>query len=63
MTTSVGHSLRVTYKEGLKDNMPFKKANRGKCRGKYVSPSGKCFTKKQVSLYYATDGTFKKSKK
>ncbi len=40
--------------------MPFKKANKGKCKGKYVSPSGKCFTKKQVSLYYASNGTFNK---
>ena len=43
--------------------MPFKKANKGKCKGKYVSPRNKCFTKKQVDLYYATDGTFNKSKK
>ena len=43
--------------------MPFKKVNKGKCKGKYVSPSGKCFTKKQVALYYATDGTFNKTKK
>jgi len=43
--------------------MPFKKVNKGKCKGKYVSPSGKCFTKKQVALYYATDGTLKKKKK
>ena len=41
--------------------MPFKKANSGKCKGKYVSPSGKCFTKKQVALYYASGGTFKKN--
>jgi len=37
--------------------MPFKKRS----DGKYVSPSGKVFTKKQVQMYYATDG-FKKSK-
>jgi len=42
--------------------MPFKKVNKGKCKGKFVSPSGKCFTKKQVALYYASDGTFKKNK-
>ena len=37
--------------------MPFKKIS----NNKYVSPSGRVFTKKQVNLYYATDG-FKKSK-
>tara|TARA_R100001463_G_scaffold21708_1_gene52108 strand:- start:558 stop:686 length:129 start_codon:yes stop_codon:yes gene_type:complete len=40
--------------------MPFTKMKTGKCKGKYRSPSGKCFTKKQVKFYYATDGTFKK---
>jgi len=35
--------------------MPFKK----KGPNKYVSPSGRTFTKKQVIAYYATDG-FKK---
>ena len=39
--------------------MPFKKT---KC-GKYKSPSGKVFTKKQVALYYATDKFKKKPKK
>jgi len=42
--------------------MPFKKANKGKCKGKFVSPSGKCFTKKQVTLYYVSGGTFKINK-
>ncbi len=37
--------------------MPFKKVS----NNKYVSPSGRVFTQKQVKLYYATDG-FKKSK-
>jgi hypothetical protein len=37
--------------------MPFKKVS----GGKYKSPSGKTYTKKQVQLYHATDG-FKKSK-
>jgi len=32
--------------------MPFKKVG----KDKYVSPSGKKFTKKQVRLYYATNG-------
>lgn len=32
--------------------MPFKKQK----NGKYKSPSGRTFTKKQVKLYYATDG-------
>ena len=36
--------------------MPFKKTG----KNKYVSPSGKKFSKKQVALYYATDG-FKKT--
>lgn len=39
--------------------MPFKKTS----SGKYKSPSGKTFTKKQVELYYASKGTFKKPKK
>lgn len=38
--------------------MPFKKV-----KGKYKSPSGKTFTKKQVALYYATDGFKKKPKR
>lgn len=38
--------------------MPFKKIGK-----KYISPSGKKFTKKQVALYYATNGFTKKSKK
>lgn len=36
--------------------MPFKKIS----PNKYVSPSGRKFTKKQVELYYATDGFKKK---
>ena len=32
--------------------MPFKKVG----RGRYKSPSGKTFTKKQVKAYYATKG-------
>lgn len=35
--------------------MPFKKVG----PNKYRSPSGRTFTRKQVALYYATDG-FKK---
>lgn len=31
--------------------------------GKYKSPSGRIFTAKQVKMYYATGGTFKKHKK
>jgi len=38
--------------------MPFKK--RGK---KYVSPSGKTYTKKQVRAYHATGGWSRKVKK
>ena len=37
--------------------MPFKKVG----SNKYKSPSGRTFTKKQVEMYYATEG-FKKSK-
>jgi hypothetical protein len=40
--------------------MPFTKITRGKSRGKYKSPSGRVFSKKQVILYHATKG-FKKS--
>ena len=36
--------------------MPFKKEG-----GKYVSPSGRKYTKKQVQAYYASDG-FKNKK-
>jgi hypothetical protein len=32
--------------------MPFKKVG----PNKYKSPSGRSFTKKQVTMYYATDG-------
>lgn len=39
--------------------MPFKKVG----KDKYVSPSGRKFTKKQVALYYATDGFRKKMRK
>ena len=43
--------------------MPFRKMTKGKCKGKYKSPSGKTYTKKQVKAYHATDGFKKKSKK
>lgn len=36
--------------------MPFTKIKRGKNRGKYRSPSGRVFNRKQVALYYATNG-------
>jgi hypothetical protein len=38
--------------------MPFKKVG----PDKYKSPSGKSYNKKQVRLYYATDGFTKKKK-
>ena len=38
--------------------MPFKKVG-----GKYKSPSGRTYTKKQVKLYYTTLGFKKKLKK
>ena len=40
--------------------MPFKKINKGKNKGKYLSPTGKILTKKQMQAYYASK---KKSKK
>ncbi len=39
--------------------MPFKKIG----PNKYVSPSGRKWTKKQIDLYYATNGFKKKPKK
>jgi hypothetical protein len=39
--------------------MPFTKTS----GGKYKSPSGRTFTKKQVALYYATEGFKNKPKK
>jgi hypothetical protein len=39
--------------------MPFKKTK----SGKYKSPSGRTYNKKQVAAYYATDGFKKKTKK
>jgi predicted SprT family Zn-dependent metalloprotease len=38
--------------------MPFTKQS----NGKYSSPSGRTFTKKQVKMYYSTDGFTKKKK-
>lgn len=38
--------------------MPFKKTS----KGRYVSPSGRKFTEKQVKAYYATEGFTKKAK-
>ena len=46
----------------LEVNMPFIKLKKGKGRGKYKSPSGRVFTKKQVKLYHASNG-FKKKRK
>lgn len=43
--------------------MPFKKITKGKNKGKYKSPSGRTFDKKQVKLYYATDGFKKKPRR
>ena len=39
--------------------MPFKKVG----SGKYKSPSGRTYTKKQVKAYYATGGWKRKPKK
>lgn len=43
--------------------MPFTKITRGKGRGKFRSPSGRVFNKKQVRLYYALGGRFPGQKK
>lgn len=43
--------------------MPFSKIKSGSSAGKYKSPSGRVFTKKQIALYYASGGTFKKTRK
>lgn len=43
--------------------MPFKKITRGKNKGKYKSPSGRVWTKKQVIAYHASGGTFSKARK
>jgi hypothetical protein len=39
--------------------MPFRKVG----KNKYKSPSGRTFTKKQVGFYYASGGTFKRTKR
>jgi hypothetical protein len=39
--------------------MPFTKVG----KNDYTSPSGKHWTKKQVTAYYASNGTFSKAKK
>jgi len=43
--------------------MPFKRITSGKHKGKYRSPSGRKFTKKQVALYYANGGRFPKRRR
>ena len=43
--------------------MPFTKIRSGKNRGKYRSPSGRKWTKKQIALYYATGGFKKKPRR
>ena len=43
--------------------MPFKKITSGKKKGKYRSPSGRIYTKKQVKAYYATKGWKRKPRK
>jgi len=42
--------------------MPFKPIKSGRNRGKFRSPSGRIYTKKQVKLYYANGGKFPKRK-
>jgi hypothetical protein len=36
--------------------MPFKRITRGRNTGKYRSPTGRVFTRKQVAMYHATKG-------
>ncbi len=36
--------------------MPFIKITRGKNRGKYRSPSGRIYTRRQVIAYHASNG-------
>jgi hypothetical protein len=43
--------------------MPFKKITRGKNKGKYKTPTGRIYTKKQVKAYHATNGWKRKPKK
>jgi len=43
--------------------MPFKKITHGKNKGKYKSPKGRVYTKKQVSAYHASNGWKNKRKK
>ncbi len=38
--------------------MPFTKIKQGKLKGKYRSPSGRTFNRRQVARYYARGGTF-----
>lgn len=40
--------------------MPFTKIKKGANKGKYKSPSGKIYSKKQVRLYNLSGGTWKK---
>lgn len=42
--------------------MPFKLIKKGKGKGKYKSPSGRVFSEKQVKMYYARGGTFRRKK-
>ena len=43
--------------------MPFTKIRTGKNKGKYRSPSGRIWTKRQVVAYHASGGTFSKAKR
>jgi hypothetical protein len=43
--------------------MPFKRIARGKNKGKYKSPSGRVWTRRQVTAYYATNGFSRKPKR
>ncbi len=34
--------------------MPWKKITKGKWKGRYISPSGRVYTLRQIRAYYAT---------
>jgi len=36
--------------------MPFKPIKKGKNKGKYITPSGRIYTEKQMKAYFATQG-------
>lgn len=43
--------------------MPWKRIAKGRNRGKYRGKKGRIWTRKQIALYYATDGFTKKPRR